>query len=36
LTAWEIAVSDDGLPSVVDALVNKGISPATLWGILRP
>jgi hypothetical protein len=35
-TAWEIAISEDGLPSVVDALVNKGVSPATLWGILRP
>ena len=36
LTAWEIAVSEDGLPSVIDALVGSGISPATLWGILRP
>lgn len=34
-TAWEIAVSEDGMPSVVDALVGKGISSATLWGILR-
>ena len=35
-TAWEIAVSEDGVPSVIDALIRKGISPATLWGILRP
>lgn len=36
LTAWEIAVSEDGLLSVIDALVSKGISSVTLWGILRP
>ena len=36
LTAWEIAISEDGQPSVVAALVGRGISPSTLWGILRP
>lgn len=35
-TAWEIAVSGDGLSRGIDALACKGISPATLWGILRP
>jgi hypothetical protein len=35
-TAWEIAVSEDGLPILVSAFVERGISPATLWGILRP
>jgi len=34
-TAWETAVSDDGSWSVIDTFVGRGISPATLWGILR-
>lgn len=34
LSAWEIAVSGDGLPRVIDALAGRDISPATLWGIL--
>jgi hypothetical protein len=31
--AWEIAVSGDGHPRVIDVLAARDISPATLWGI---
>jgi hypothetical protein len=35
LTAWDIALLEN-LANVIDALAGKGISPATLWGILGP
>lgn len=34
LTVWDIACSDGGVPSLTALLGRRGISPATLWGIL--
>lgn len=35
LTAYEIAISEDGHLRIMHALVGKGISPASSGGILR-